>query len=284
MEYSMSAVSMTQESEHPYPGIKISMSLKPITVLIVDDQALIRSALSQALTSQPAVKRIVMAQNYPEAEAQAAELQPEIIWLDLHIAPADSCKEIERLRELSPASRIMALADVEDEQEAFAVIMAGAQGYCSKQDTDLGEIMSMIQKLYGDEFLLRPALLTCLIRRLRAEVSPLWGSKKGLSRHPFLRTATSTGLAQLTVRERQILHLMSQGYRDREIAGVLYISQKTVQKHVLSVLRKLDVQNRTEAAYSIYHQLDLASRVTHGMHNKVVEELTADEGAKNRAK
>lgn len=230
------------------------MLLRPITVLIVDDHALVRSAVSQVLTSQPEVERIVVAQNYAEAEAQAAELHPEIIWLDLHMANADSYAEIGRLKELSPASRIMALADVEDEQEAFAAIMVGAQGYRSKQDLDLGEIMSMIQMLCRDEFVLRPALLTRLMQRLRSAALPLWGSEKGSDRHPFLRAAASTGLAELTTREREILQLISQGYRDREIAQGLHISEKTVQKHVQTILSKLGVQNRTAAAYLIHSQ------------------------------
>jgi DNA-binding NarL/FixJ family response regulator len=250
----MSALSLTQEAEHCGPEIKNSMLPRPITVLIVDDHALVRSAVSQVLTSQPEVEHIVMAQNYAEAEAHAAQLHPEIIWLDLHMEHADSYAEIERLRELSPTSRIMALADVEDEQEAFAAIMVGAQGYRSKQDLDLDEIMSMIQMLCRDEFVLRPTLLTHLMQRLRAAALPLWGSEKGPGRHPFLRTAASTGLAQLTTREREILQLISQGYRDREIARGLHISEKTVQKHVQTILSKLGVQNRTAAAYLIHCQ------------------------------
>jgi len=250
----MSTLNLTQEAEHFGPEIKVSMLPKPITVLIVDDHALVRSAVSQVLTSQPEVGHIVMAQNYAEAEVQAAQLQPEIIWLDLHMEHVDSCTEIERLRELSPASHIMALADVENEQEAFAAIMVGAQGYRSKQDLDLDEIISMIQMLCRDEFVLRPTLLTHLMQRLRAAALPLLGLDKRPGRHPFLRTTASTRLAQLTTREREILQLISQGYRDREIARGLHISEKTVQKHVQTILSKLSVQNRTAAAYLIHCQ------------------------------
>jgi two-component system, NarL family, response regulator DegU len=225
-----------------------------ITVLVVDDHALVRSAISQVLISQPQVERIVLAQNYAEAEKQTAHLCPEIIWLDLHIARSDSSAEIGRLRELSPASHIMALADVEDEQEAFAAIMAGAQGYRSKQDLDLDEIMTMIQMLCCDEFVLRPALLARLLQRLRAQALPLWGSEKRAGRHPFVWAAASTELAQLTRREREVLQSIRQGYRDREIARGLHITEKTVQKHVQNILSKLGVQNRTEAAYLLHSQ------------------------------
>jgi DNA-binding NarL/FixJ family response regulator len=112
--------------------------------------------------------------------------------------------------------------------------------------------MTIIHMLYRNEFVLRPTLLARLLRRLRAAALPLWGSKHETGRHPFVRIATSDGLGELAVREREVLQLISQGYRDREIAQGLHISEKTVQKHVQSILSKLDVQNRTEAAYLVH--------------------------------
>jgi DNA-binding NarL/FixJ family response regulator len=227
---------------------------RPLSVLIVDDHALVRSALSQQLACQLVVERIVLAHNYAEAEQQTARLRPEIIWLDLHAVHSDGCAEIGCLRKLSPASHIMALTDVEDEQEAFAAIMSGAQGYRSKQDLDLEEIMPIIQMLCRDELVLRPVLATHILQRLRAAALPLWASENQTGRHPFMRTAASNGLAKLTVREREILQLISQGHRDREIAQGLHLSEKTVQKHVQSILSKLGVRNRTEAAFLIHCQ------------------------------
>ncbi len=123
---------LAHEAKQHWLESQTSTLPEPLTILIVDDHALVRSALSQVLTSQPEVERIVLAADYAEAERQTAQEHPEIIWLDLHIAHADSRAEIGRLRHLAPACRIMALTDVEDEQEAFAAIMAGAQGYGSK--------------------------------------------------------------------------------------------------------------------------------------------------------
>ena len=100
--------------------------------------------------------------------------------------------------------------------------------------------------------MLHPALLTRLLRRFRAAVMPLWESKYETGRHPFVRIAASNGLGELTPREREVLQLTSQGYRNREIAQELHISEKTVQKHVQSILGKLDVQSRTEAAYLVH--------------------------------
>jgi DNA-binding NarL/FixJ family response regulator len=251
----MSHTPLDQESEGSFLDNGVStLLMRSITVLVVDDHALVRAAISHVLTSQPEIKRVVTAQNYAEAREQVAKLYPDIIWLDMHIARSDSIAEIRRLRKLSPDSRIMALADVEDKQEAFAAIMAGAQGYRSKQDVDPSEVMAMIRMICRGEFVLRPALLTRLMQRLRNVAMPFWGSENGPGYRTLLRNTEFNGLAQLTTREREILQLISQGYRDRDIAEGLHISEKTVQKHVQSILSKLGVQNRTEAAYLVHQQ------------------------------
>ncbi len=222
--------------------------------MVVDDHALVRSAISQVLTSHPEIRCAVTVSDYATAEKQAVQLAPDIIWLDLHIAHTASSTEISRLKKLAPASRILALSEREDEQEAFAAIMAGAQGYRSKEDVDPEEIIPIIQMLCRGEFVLRPALLARVLQRLRAVSLPLWGSEHEAGRSPVMRSAASSGLAELTRREREILQSISQGYRDREIAAGLHISEKTVQKHVQVILSKLGVHNRTEAAYLLYCQ------------------------------
>jgi two-component system response regulator DevR len=231
-----------------------ALLVKPITVLVVDDHILIRAIISQILTAHSEVKQVVTVKNYGEAEEQAVKLHPDVICLDMHIMYGDSIAQIRRLRKLSPDSLIMALADIEDEQEAFAAIMAGAQGYRSKQDMDLGDIMNMIHMLCRGEYALLPALLTRLVQRLRNTAMPLWGNESKVGHRALLLDRDSNGLAQLTMRERQILQLISQGYRDRDIAEGLHIAEKTVHKHVSSILGKLGAQNRTEATYFILRQ------------------------------
>jgi NarL family two-component system response regulator LiaR len=250
----MSYVSIDHEAKSSAFQDGISTLTQAITVLVVDDHALVRAAISQVLTSQPEVKRVVAVSNYFDAEAEAVHLQPDVIWLDMHIARGDSITEIRNLRKLVPNARIIALADVEDEQEAFAAIMTGAHGYRSKQDVDPNDVMSMLQMVCRGELALRPVLLTHLVQRLRIAAMPLWGSEGGRGNRTLLRNGEYDGLAHLTTREREILQLISQGYRDRDIAEGLHISEKTVQKHVQSILSKLGAQNRTEAAYLIHHR------------------------------
>ena len=246
---------LDQESESSLLEAEAStLMFSPVSVLIVDDHALIRAAIGQVLTPKQEIKQVFAAGNYAEAEVLAAKVQPDVIWLDMHVAHSDSIAEIHRLRRLSPDSRVVALADVEDEQEGFAAIMAGAQGYRSKQDVDLHDILNMIHAICRGEFVLRPELLTRLMLRLRKAAMPLWGSENGSANRVLLRHGECNQLAHLTSREREILQLISQGYRDRNIAKGLHISEKTVQKHVQSILSKLGAQNRTEAAYLIHHQ------------------------------
>jgi DNA-binding NarL/FixJ family response regulator len=248
----MSYLLLGQESESRFLETDAStLPMRSIKVLIVDEHALIRSVVSQSLTSLEEIRLVVTAKNYTEAEEQVAKIFPDIIWLDMHIAHSDSIEEICRLKKLAPASRIMALTDEEDEQEAFAAIMAGVQGYRSKQDVDPSEIMTMIHMICRGEFVLSTALITRLMQNLRAMAMPLWVSENGSGSRTLPRNTELNVLSQLTTRQREILQLICRGYRDRDIAKELHISENTVQKHVMNILDKLGVQNRTEAAYLI---------------------------------
>lgn len=144
------------------------MQVASLTVLVVDAHAPSRMAISQALTYQPAIKLVATAQNYSVAEKLTAQLSPDIIWLDLNSGQPDGIAEIHRLKKLSAASRIMAITAKEDEQEAFAAILAGAQGYRSQASIDAVQLMSSIQVLCRDEFVFPPKLRKRLLQRLRA--------------------------------------------------------------------------------------------------------------------
>jgi DNA-binding NarL/FixJ family response regulator len=210
-----------------------------VTILVVDARNHVRTAIVYALASQSEPKLVVTAQNYAEAEEQAAQLCPDIVWLEMNIGQADGIAEIRRLKNLSPNSRILAIADEEEEQEAFAAIMAGAQGYRSLGAIDPGEIASLVQVLTRDEYILHPGLLLHLMRRLRATALGESGKDPGSSAIQFGWEFNK--LALLTARERQIFQSIGQGQSESDIAGSLHISQKSVRRHVRSILNKLDL-------------------------------------------
>ncbi|MEO6887923.1 MAG: response regulator transcription factor [Ktedonobacteraceae bacterium] len=253
----MSSISIAQKPDSGFQETGTSLAtIMPITVLVVDDHALVRAAIKDVLTSQPEIKCVAMVRNYIEAEKETVRLHPDIIWLDMDITHSSNTGivEINRLRKLSPGSRIIALADVEDENEAFAAIMTGAQGYRSKQDIDPSEVMPLIRMMCSGETALQPALMTQVMHRLRVAAMPLWGAENIAGERVLLRHGACSGVEQLTIREREVLQFISRGYRDRDIAKGLHISEKTVQKHVQNVLGKLGVRSRTEAAYLIHQQ------------------------------
>ena len=225
---------------------------RALSILVVDDHALVCIAIQSMLTKHPDIKQVVTARNYGEAEAQAKKIQPDVIWLDIHVAESDGIEEIHRLKKLSPDARILVLADTENEQEALAAILAGAQGYRSQQDIDPEEIFTMIDTLYRDEFVLHPRLISYMLYHLRAVAIPTWNQHKRTIYQRSPHDTENDALAQLTARECEILKFISLGYRDRDIAKSLYISEKTVQKHVQSVLGKLGARNRTEATHMLH--------------------------------
>lgn len=206
-----------------------------ISTLIVDTQARLYPVINRVLTSQPAIK-LVMAHDYIEAEKQASQMSPAIIWLDIHMGNGDGIAEIRRLKKLAPASRILAITGEENEQEAFAAIMAGAQGYSSRETIDLQEIESLQQLLMQDECVIRPELLLPLMQHLRSEA--LW--QPGHAPHsrslPF--NSKPKDPAQLSSQERKIARFISQGYRDRDIARMLHHSKQTVRKLAQRILNK----------------------------------------------
>lgn len=249
----MAYLGIDQELEPYVLDPNTSKFQKSLIVLVVDDHAIIRSAISQTLAAESGIESVILSRDYTEAEEKTAKLSPHIIWLDMHIERSNSIVEIGRLQKLSPVSRIMALADVEDEKEAFAAIMAGAQGYRSKQDVDPGEIMAIIHMLCRGEFVLRPGLAATIFQHLRSAAMFALGPLRDPNHLLYMPDQKSDKFSRLTLREREILPLISLGHRDRYIAERLSISEKTVQKHVQSILSKIGVRNRTEAAYFVHY-------------------------------
>jgi DNA-binding NarL/FixJ family response regulator len=208
-----------------------------ISVLIVDDHPVVRQGLRALLSVQDDICVAGEAGDGPMALTLAAELTPDVILLDLKLPGMDGPAVLAALAAAGCASRVLVLTSATDPASASRAMHAGAAGVLYK-DTDPDALVRGIRAVHDGNVLLSSAAAGSL-----------------LSAH----AATGGGLDSLTSREREVLAELAQGRSNREIARVLYVSEKTVKAHVSSVLAKLGVQDRTQAALlAVRHSRELA--------------------------
>jgi two-component system, NarL family, response regulator LiaR len=200
----------------------------PITVLIVDDHAVVRQGLRTFLDLQPDIKVVGEAADGTEALAQAQTLLPDIILMDLVMPNQDGVSATRAITSAVPSSKVLVLTSFSEDEKVFASIKAGAHGYLMK-DVLPPELVKAIRTVYRGEAQLHPEIA----RKLMNEVStPVPTAPKH----------------DLTERELDVLRLIAQGKSNKEIAEDLILSEKTVKTHVSNILQKLHLSDRTQAA------------------------------------
>jgi DNA-binding NarL/FixJ family response regulator len=215
-----------------------------IRVLLVDDHAMVRQGLRTFLDLQDNTDlRITVvgeAVNGMEAVELASQTQPDIVLLDLVMPQMDGIQATRKIRECSPDSRIIILTSFGEEDKVLPAIRAGAQGYLLK-DIPPHELVRAIREVYLGNVQLHPEIAKKLMSAVAAQ-------EVTVSR--FV-TDSDSGL---TVREQEVLDLIAEGLSNREIAGKMFISEKTVKTHVSNILSKLHLDDRTQAAiYALTH-------------------------------
>ena len=196
-----------------------------IRVLIVDDHPVVRRGLRALLEVQEGIEVAGEAGDGPTALALAAEHDPDVILLDLKLPAMSGLAVLTELTARDAASKVLVLTSVTDPDSAGQVMRAGAAGVLYK-DVDPDALVRAIRAVHDGHLLLAPE-----------------------AAGPLLRSVTwSPGLDALTTREREVLAALARGRSNREIARALTVSEKTVKTHVSSVLGKLGVQDRTQAA------------------------------------
>jgi len=206
--------------------------VQSISVLIVDDHPVVRQGLRALLAVQDGIEVAGEAGDGDTALALAAEHAPEVILLDLKLPGLDGLAVLGALRERQCASRVLVLTSATDHASAAAAVRAGAAGVVYK-DVDPDALVRAIRAVHDGHLLFAPEAAGSLLR------SASW----------------SRGLEALTGREREVLAELAQGRSNREIARALHVSEKTVKAHVSSVLAKLGVQDRTQAAlFAVRHE------------------------------
>jgi two-component system, NarL family, response regulator LiaR len=192
-----------------------------IRVLIADDHAVVRQGLRTFLGLQEDIEVVGEAADGEQAVAEAERLAPDVVLMDLVMPGMDGVEAIRRLHARVPAARAVVLSSFIDEERLFPVVRAGAAGYLLK-DIEPAELVEAIRTVHGGGALLHPRVAA----RLLAEVAG----------------------DPLTPREREVLALLGRGMANKVIARELGLAEKTVKAHVSSILGKLGVADRTQAA------------------------------------
>ncbi len=200
------------------------------TVFIVDDHGLFRSGVRSELGDQ--VEVVGEADDVGPAIALIAESLPEVVLLDVHLPSGGGQAVVQAVKAAHPQVRFLALSASDAPEDVIAVIRAGARGYVTKTISG-GELIAAIHRVASGDAVFSPRLAGFVLDAF-ATLAPA-----GESRPTF-----DPELDQLTPREREVLRLIARGYTYKEIARELFISVKTVESHVSSVLRKLQLSTR----------------------------------------
>jgi DNA-binding NarL/FixJ family response regulator len=206
---------------------------RPISVLIVDDHPVVRQGLRVLLEVQEGIEVAGETGDGATALALAAEREPDVILLDLKLPGMDGITVLGELTARGDHSRVLVLTSVSEPASAAAAVRAGAAGVLYK-DVDPDALVRAIRAVHDGHLLLAPEAAGTLLRSANWS----WG-----------------GIDALTAREREVLAELAKGRSNREIARALHVSEKTVKAHVSSVLGKLGVQDRTQAAlFAVRHE------------------------------
>ena len=211
-----------------------------VEVFLVEDHGLFRQGLSELLAANdPALRIAGSAMSAEEALERIPELLPDVVLMDLHLPGMSGTEAIRRLAIRCPSVRVLVISGSAEDGDVMDAILAGARGYILKS-APVQEITAGIHAAAEGFALLSPVVAANLLDHVRDNASSL-------------RVGTDP-VGLLTPRELEVLRLMAQGLENSEIARELVISTRTARNHVASILEKLHMQNRIQAAvYAVRH-------------------------------
>lgn len=201
-----------------------------IRVLVTDDHAIVRDGVSALLALTGDIEAIGEASNGRQALEMVRELRPDVVLMDIVMPLMDGLEATRRIRKEFPETRVIVLTQYEDREYVFPVIEAGASGFVSKAAA-ASELTSAIRSVYHGDSFLSPSIARLLVEDYRQTTTE--GRRRDTSE-------------QLTDREREILKLLAEGHSTKEIAGMLVLSPKTVDRHKTNLMSKLDIHSRLD--------------------------------------
>ncbi len=213
---------------------------KIVQLLIADDHSVVRAGLRALLERQGSFRIVAEAATGEEAIAKAQEFQPDVAVLDIRMPGLSGIEACRQIVETVPNCRVIMLTSYAEDELLFAAIQAGASGYVLKRIGD-NELVHAVERVSRGEGMLDPAMTATVFAEMR---------KATEAQH-------AAAFADLTPQELAVLALVAEGMTNRQIAVKLYLGEGTVRNYVSSVLTKIGVSNRAEAAaYAVKHNIN----------------------------
>ena len=203
------------------------MTEQTIRILIADDHPVVRKGIKALLSTEPGLEVVGEAADGEQAVTKARTLKPDVILMDLSMPRKDGVQAISEIRQEIPEAKVLVLTSFAEDKRIIAAIEAGALGYLLK-DSSPQELIRAVHTVYQGESSLHPTVAHKLI-------------------HRFQRSSKELQTDPLTARELKVLRLIAKGLSNHDIANKLFISEPTVRAHVSNILRKLHLENRTQA-------------------------------------
>ncbi|HKU57611.1 MAG TPA: response regulator transcription factor [Gaiellaceae bacterium] len=208
------------------------------SVLICDDQALVRVGLRKILEAEPELTVAGEAADGEDAVTEARRLRPDVVLMDIRMPILDGIEATRRIVRAQPATRVLILTTFGLDEYVYEALRAGASGFMLK-DAPPEEIVAAVRIVAAGEALLAPAVTRAVIEEFAR-------------REPPSVPPQPPGLKELTAREREVLELLARGRSNAEICEQLFVSEATTKTHVARILQKLDLRDRIQAVIYAY--------------------------------
>jgi DNA-binding NarL/FixJ family response regulator len=229
------------------------MSTNPIRVLIADAQPIVLEGLRSVLSHYPDIEVVADATDGVETIDKAVHLEPDIVLLDLRMPRVDGLTILRSIQTRAPRSKVILFASAENKDEFVEAMKLGCSGILLKE-TSTALIEKSIHRVHAGEIWLDSTTTAAVIRHFASPKD--FPAAHAPSAHSGGNGKTPRERAQLSQREREIIVLIAQGYKNKEIAEKMFITEQTVKNHLHNVFDKLGVSDRLELAlYAIHNSL-----------------------------